>query len=153
MYIGELGGPTVRMPHSRRNDAVTLTPTGGVVVQRRFPGLDRLLLNEEPLVYLEGRLSSRGNMTAIETDRGTAVAFGVGAFKGRGGIVGDSGVALTFDVQRWEPWRTIVPLDGERLLLVEGSSSMSLSILTCAESHAAAGRACETPDAFRPSQR
>ena len=97
------------------------------------------------------------DMRAIETDKGTAVAFHLSGSpahdrKAYSGIVGDSGVAIAFEHEphtRESARREIVSLDSERLLLVEGNVQRRLSMLTCAQSLPTAGLACETPEELR----
>ncbi len=157
MYTSAVGGSPIRVPRSRRYGEVALTPSGALAVRRAAPAGDRLMLDGDSILRSGRRSGLLTDIRAIETDKGTAVAF---HFSGRpahdrkaySGIVGDSGVAIAFEHEphTWESARReIVSVDSERLLLVEGDVQRSLSILTCAQSLPTAGLACETPEELR----
>lgn len=157
MFVSEVEGSPVRVPRSRRYGQVALTPSGVLAVERAAGVGGRLLLDGDPILRLGAHFVFLTDMSAIETDKGIAVAFEVSGVrdqqrKGYSGIVGDSGVALAIEhaPQTWTRSRhEIVPLDSERLLLVEGEAHRSLSVLTCADSRSTAGRMCETPEELR----
>lgn len=158
MYVSAVGGSPVGVRRSRRYGEVALTPSGALAVERAAEVGGRLLLDGDPVLRLGQRLVFLTDMSAIETDKGTAIAFEVAGVrdhdrKGYSGIVGDSGVAMAFEHEQRHPRpgapREIFPLDAGRMLLVEGEVQRSLSVLTCAGSRPAAGRVCETPEELR----
>lgn len=154
-YVHETGGSTVRVPRSRRYREMVFSSSGAVAVHRGRT----LRLAGDPVLRLGGRDPWMADAVAIETEVGRAVAVEVSGSRGdeRRGysvIVGDSGVALAFEhdahVDGWNHRRReIVPVDAERLLLVEGTEHRRLSVLTCAGSQAAVGLTCETSDRLR----